>query len=29
MAGTMPQTFGTALNAAQLEALVTYLSGLR
>lgn len=29
VAGTMPQTFGTALNAAQLEALVTYLSGLR
>ena len=29
MRGVMPQTFGTMLNAAQLEALVTYLSGLK
>jgi mono/diheme cytochrome c family protein len=28
-AGTMPQTFGQQLTAAQLEALVTYLGGLR
>ena len=29
MAGTMPPTFGQTLTAAQLEALVTYLAGLR
>lgn len=29
MRGVMPQTFGTMLNAAQLEALVNYLSGLK
>lgn len=28
-AGTMPQTFGQALNAAQLEALVTFLGARR
>ena len=28
-AGTMPTNFGTALNAAQLEALVTFLAGKR
>jgi mono/diheme cytochrome c family protein len=29
VAGTMPQTFGQQLTAAQLESLVRYLSGLR
>jgi mono/diheme cytochrome c family protein len=29
VAGTMPQTFGQQLSAAQVEALVKYLSGLR
>ncbi|MGH7553990.1 MAG: c-type cytochrome, partial [Longimicrobiales bacterium] len=29
VAGTMPQTFGAQLTAAQLEALVTFLSGLK
>jgi hypothetical protein len=29
MAGIMPQTFGSALTASQLEALVTFLSGLK
>jgi mono/diheme cytochrome c family protein len=29
VAGIMPQTFGQQLNAAQLEALVTYLSNLK
>ena len=29
MAGVMPQTFGQQLNAAQLEALVSYLSSLK
>jgi mono/diheme cytochrome c family protein len=29
VAGTMPQTFGAQMNAAQLEALVRFLSGLR
>jgi len=29
MAGIMPQTFGQAMTAAQLEALVTFLSGLK
>jgi mono/diheme cytochrome c family protein len=29
MAGTMPTNFGTALNAAQLEAIVTFLAGKR
>jgi mono/diheme cytochrome c family protein len=29
MAGTMPQTFGQQLSAAQLEALVQFLSGLK
>jgi mono/diheme cytochrome c family protein len=29
MAGTMPATFGQQFNAAQLEALVEYLAGLR
>jgi mono/diheme cytochrome c family protein len=29
LAGTMPQTFGQALNAAQLEALVTFLGERR
>jgi mono/diheme cytochrome c family protein len=29
MAGIMPQTFGTTMTAAQLEALVTFLSGLK
>lgn len=28
-AGTMPTNFGTALNAAQLEAIVTFLAGKR
>jgi mono/diheme cytochrome c family protein len=28
-AGTMPQTFGQQLSAAQLEALVTFLAGRR
>jgi mono/diheme cytochrome c family protein len=29
MAGIMPQTFGQAMTASQLEALVTFLSGLK
>ena len=29
VAGTMPQTFGQQLTAAQLESLVRYLSGLK
>jgi len=29
MAGIMPPTFGTTMTAAQLEALVTFLSGLK
>jgi mono/diheme cytochrome c family protein len=29
MAGTMPVTFGEQFNAAQLEALVQFLAGLR
>jgi hypothetical protein len=29
VAGTMPQTFGQQLSAAQLEVLVRYLSGLK
>ncbi len=29
MAGTMPANFGTQMNAAQLEALVRFLAGLR
>ncbi len=29
MKGVMPQTFGSQLTGAQLEALVHYLSGLK